>query len=136
MIVDIGGGTTEVAVISLAGIVYAQSTRMGGDKMDEAIVQYIRKKYNLQIGERWAEKIKLEIGEAYPGPETLEMEDKGRDLVTGIPKTIKVNSDEIRDNLRLALAMLENNDNTVLQDYQNFNLIRRGAGDFVLMSDL
>jgi rod shape-determining protein MreB len=103
MIVDIGGGTTEVAVISLAGIVYAQSTRMGGDKMDEAIVQYIRKKYNLQIGERWAEKIKMEIGEAYPGPETLEMEVKGRDLVSGIPKTIKVNSDEIREALKEAV---------------------------------
>ncbi len=103
MIVDIGGGTTEVAVISLAGIVYAQSTRMGGDKMDEAIVQYIRKKYNLQIGERWAEKIKIEIGEAYPGTETLEMDVKGRDLVSGIPKTIQVNSDEIREALKEAV---------------------------------
>src|ERR1700741_2200708 len=81
MIVDIGGGTTEVAVISLAGIVYAQSTRMGGDKMDEAIVQYIRKKYNLQIGERMRESIKIDIGEAYPGPEVLTKSVKGRDLV-------------------------------------------------------
>ncbi len=103
MIVDIGGGTTEVAVISLAGIVYAQSTRMGGDKMDEAIVQYIRKKYNLQIGERMAESIKIEIGEAYPGPDTLFMSVKGRDLVSGIPKTIEVNSDEIREALKEAV---------------------------------
>lgn len=103
MIVDIGGGTTEVAVISLAGIVYAQSTRMGGDKMDELIVNYIKRKYNLQIGERMAETIKIEIGEAYPGPEVLTMEVKGRDLVSGIPKTIEISSDEIRDALKEAV---------------------------------
>lgn len=100
MIVDIGGGTTEVAVISLAGIVYAHSTRIGGDKMDEAIVQYIRKSYNLQIGERTAESIKIEIGEAFPGPEILVRPVKGRDLVTGTPKTIEVNSSEIREALK------------------------------------
>ena len=100
MIVDIGGGTTEVAVVSLAGIVFAQSTRMGGDKMDEAIVQFIRKKYNLQIGERMAESIKVDIGEAYPGPERLTKIVKGRDLVSGVPKTIEVNSDEIREALK------------------------------------
>ncbi len=103
MVVDIGGGTSEVAVISLAGIVYAQSTRMGGDKMDEAIVQYIRKKYNLQIGERMAEQIKIDIGEAYPGPEVLTKSVKGRDLVSGIPKIIEVNSDEIREALKEAV---------------------------------
>lgn len=108
MIVDIGGGTTEVAVISLAGIVYAQSTRMGGDKMDEAIVQYIKRKYNLQIGERMAEGIKLEIGEAYPGPEVLTMEVKGRDLVSGIPKTIEISSDEIRDALKESVNAIVN----------------------------
>ncbi len=108
MIVDIGGGTTEVAVISLAGIVYAQSTRMGGDKMDEAIVQFIKRKYNLQIGERMAEAIKIEIGEAYPGPEVLTMEVKGRDLVSGIPKTIEINSDEIRDALKEAVNAIVN----------------------------
>jgi len=95
MIVDIGGGTTEVAVISLAGIVYAQSTRMGGDKMDEAIIQYIRKTYNLQIGERTAEQIKIDIGEACPGPDVLMKHVKGRDLVSGTPKTIEVSSTEI-----------------------------------------
>jgi rod shape-determining protein MreB len=100
MIVDIGGGTTEVAVISLAGIVYAHSTRMGGDKMDDAIVQYIRKSYNLQIGERTAESIKIEIGEACPGPEVLVRDVKGRDLVTGNPKTIEVDSTAIREALK------------------------------------
>ncbi|MDR3580835.1 MAG: rod shape-determining protein [Oryzomonas sp.] len=100
MIVDIGGGTTEVAVISLAGIVYAHSTRMGGDKMDDAIVQYIRKSFNLQIGERTAESIKIEIGEACPGPDVLVRQVKGRDLVTGNPKTIEVNSTAIREALK------------------------------------
>ena len=99
MIVDIGGGTTEVAVISLAGIVYAKSVRVGGDKMDEAIVQYLKRKYNLLIGERTAEQSKLEIGSAYPEEEVHTMEVKGRDLVSGIPKTLGINSTEIRDAL-------------------------------------
>ncbi|MDX9708578.1 MAG: rod shape-determining protein [Trichloromonas sp.] len=99
MIVDIGGGTTEVAVISLAGIVYAKSVRVGGDKMDEAIVQYLKRKYNLLIGERTAEQIKIEIGSAYPEEEVHTMEVKGRDLVSGIPKTLGINSTEIRDAL-------------------------------------
>jgi rod shape-determining protein MreB len=99
MIVDIGGGTTEVAVISLAGIVYAKSVRVGGDKLDEAIVQYLKRKYNLLIGERTAEQIKIEIGSAHPDEEVRTMEVKGRDLVTGIPKTLEVDSNEIRDAL-------------------------------------
>lgn len=99
MIVDIGGGTTEVAVISLAGIVYAKSVRVGGDKLDEAIVQYLKRKYNLLIGERTAEQIKIEIGSAHPDDEVRTMEVKGRDLVTGIPKTLEVDSNEIRDAL-------------------------------------
>jgi len=95
MVVDIGGGTTEVAVISLAGIVYSKSVRVGGDKMDEAILQYVKRNYNLLIGERTAEIIKTTIGNAYPGePETMDV--KGRDLVTGIPKIISINSDEVR----------------------------------------
>jgi rod shape-determining protein MreB len=95
MVVDIGGGTSEVAVISLAGIVYSKSVRMGGDKMDEAILQYIKRTYNLLIGERTAEIIKTTIGNAFPGEiETLDV--KGRDLVSGIPKIINVNSDEVR----------------------------------------
>jgi rod shape-determining protein MreB len=97
MIVDIGGGTTEVAVISLAGIVYAKSVRVGGDKMDEAIVQYLKRKYNLLIGERTAELIKIEIGSAHPGDEVQKMGVKGRDLVTGIPKTLEIDSTEVRE---------------------------------------
>src|SRR5450631_3764782 len=90
MVVDIGGGTTEVAVISLAGIVYSKSVRVGGDKMDEAIVNYLKRKYNLLIGERTAEQIKINIGTAYPEEEVRKMYVKGRDLVAGIPKTIEV----------------------------------------------
>lgn len=99
MIVDIGGGTTEVAVISLAGIVVSKSIRVGGDKMDEAIIQHIKRKYNLLIGERTAEDIKKQIGSAYPLDEPLTMDVKGRDLVAGVPKTLSINSDEIRDAL-------------------------------------
>ncbi|MEZ4528885.1 MAG: rod shape-determining protein [Desulfobacterales bacterium] len=97
MVVDIGGGTTEVAVISLAGIVYSRSIRVAGDKMDAAIIQYIKRKYNLLIGERTAENVKTGIGNAYPDPNELEtMEIKGRDLVSGIPKILCVNTEEIR----------------------------------------
>jgi len=97
MIVDIGGGTTEVAVISLAGIVYAKSVRVGGDKIDEAIVQFIKRKYNLLIGDQKAEEIKIQIAEAFPSAEVRTMDVKGRDLVTGIPKTQTINSEEIRE---------------------------------------
>src|SRR5512138_2812099 len=99
MIVDIGGGTTEVAVISLAGIVFSKSVRVGGDKMDEAIVQYIKRKYNLLVGERTAELIKITIGSAYPSNELQTMEIKGRDLVAGVPKTVEITDEEIRDSL-------------------------------------
>ncbi|MFO7156430.1 MAG: rod shape-determining protein [Pseudomonadota bacterium] len=99
MIVDIGGGTSDVAVISLAGIVYSRSVRVGGDKMDEAIIQHIKRKYNLLIGERTAELIKMGIGTAYPTDEVLTMDIKGRDLVAGVPRTLTVSSDEIRDAL-------------------------------------
>jgi rod shape-determining protein MreB len=99
MIVDIGGGTTEVAVISLSGIVFSKSVRVGGDKMDEAIVQYIKRKYNLLVGERTAELIKITIGSAYPGSELQTMEIKGRDLVAGVPKTVEITDEEIRDSL-------------------------------------
>jgi rod shape-determining protein MreB len=99
MIVDIGGGTTEVAVISLGGIVYSQSVRVAGDKFDEAIVNYIKRQYNLLIGERTAEQIKIEIGNAFPFDEVKYCEVKGRDLVVGSPKTVTVSSDEIREAL-------------------------------------
>jgi rod shape-determining protein MreB len=100
MIVDIGGGTTEVAVISLAGIVYSRSVRVGGDKMDQAIIQHMKRKYNLLVGERTAEMIKCTIGSAAPTDELMTMEVKGRDLVAGLPRTLVVNSDEIRDALQ------------------------------------
>jgi rod shape-determining protein MreB and related proteins len=96
MVVDIGGGTTEVAVISLAGIVYSKSVRVGGDKIDEAILQYVKRKYNLLIGERTAEVIKTTIGTAYPQDEPESIEVKGRDLVSGIPKTLTIDSEEVR----------------------------------------
>ena len=97
MVVDIGGGTTEVAVISLAGIVYSRSVRVAGDKMDSAIIQYIKRKYNLLIGEMTAEMIKMTIGNASPDPQDLEtIEVKGRDLASGIPKILSIDSEEIR----------------------------------------
>ena len=100
MIVDIGGGTTDIAVISLAGIVYSKSVRVAGDEMDEAIIQYIKKTYNLLIGERTAEQIKIEIGSAFPLDERMTMEVKGRDLIEGMPKTITITDEEIREALR------------------------------------
>lgn len=96
MIVDMGGGTTEVAVISLAGIVHCKSVRVAGDKMDSAILQYIKRKFNLLIGEHSAEKIKIELGDVIPEEPYREMEIKGRDLVSGVPKTITINSSEVR----------------------------------------
>ena len=100
MVVDIGGGTTEVAVISLAGIVYSKSVRVGGDKMDSAILQHIKRKYNLLIGERTAELIKTTIGNAYPSDKVETMLIKGRDLVSGIPKTIEIDSNEVRESIQ------------------------------------
>jgi len=99
MVVDIGGGTTEVAVISLAGIVFSRSVRVGGDKIDEAIIQYIRRKYNMLIGERMAEQIKIEIGAAAPLDESETMSIKGRDTVAGVPQVLEINSEEIREAL-------------------------------------
>ena len=99
MIVDIGGGTTDIAVISLAGIVYSKAVRVAGNEMDEAIIQYIRKTYNLLIGERTAEAIKMEIGSAYQLDERMTMEIKGRHLIEGVPKTISVSDEEIREAL-------------------------------------
>lgn len=96
MVVDIGGGTSEIAVISLSGIVYARSVRVGGDKMDEAIMQHVKRKYSMLIGESTAESIKIKIGSAFPLDEEIEMEVKGRDLVTGIPQNILITSVEIR----------------------------------------
>jgi rod shape-determining protein MreB len=99
MAAAIGAGTTEVAVISLSGVVFSKSVRVGGDKMDEAIIQYIKRKYNLLVGERTAELIKITIGSAYPSSEIQTMEIKGRDLVAGVPKTVEISDEEIRDSL-------------------------------------
>jgi len=99
MIVDIGGGTTEVAIISLYGLVYSRSVRVAGDELDEAIIQFMKRAYNLMIGERTAEEIKIRMGSAFPQPKETSVEVKGRDLVAGLPKTIKVTSSEIREAL-------------------------------------
>ena len=106
MIVDIGGGTTDVAVISLAGIVYSKSVRVASNEMDEAIISYIKRKYNLLIGERTAEQIKIEIGSAYPLDEPLAMEIKGRDLVAGVPKTLTLTDAEVREALAETVGII------------------------------
>ena len=108
MIVDVGGGTTDIAVISLAGIVYSKSVRVAGNEMDEAVIQYIKKKYNLLIGERTAEQIKLEIGSAFPLDEPMTMEIKGRDLIEGIPKTLTITDVEIREALAEPISIIVN----------------------------
>ena len=99
MVVDIGGGTTDIAMISLAGIVYSKAIRIAGNEMDESIIQYIKKTYNLLIGERTSEKIKMQLGSAFPLEDRLTMEIKGRHLIEGVPKTITVTDEEIREAL-------------------------------------
>ena len=106
MVVDIGGGTTDVAVISMTGIVYSSSVRVAGNEMDEAIIKYLRKKYNLLIGERTAEQVKMEIGSAYPLDKPVTMEIKGRNLIEGIPKTLVVSDEEIREALEETVSIL------------------------------
>ncbi|GAB1488575.1 rod shape-determining protein [Opitutaceae bacterium] len=106
MIVDIGGGTTEIAIISLSGIVFSKSIRVAGDELDAAIVNYMKRAYNLLIGERTAEEIKLRVGSAYPLDEELSMEVKGRDSVAGLPKTIHITSQEIREALSDTIAAI------------------------------
>ncbi len=100
MIVDIGGGTSEVAIISLGGIVTSRSIRIGGNKLDDAIISYIKKEYNLMIGERTAEEIKINVGAAYPRKDIKEMEVRGRDMVTGLPKTLKISTTEVMEAIR------------------------------------
>jgi rod shape-determining protein MreB len=106
MIVDIGGGTTEIAIISLAGVVFSKSIRVAGDELDTAIINYMKRAYNLLIGERTAEEIKMKIGSAYPLEEELTMEVKGRDSVAGLPKTIHITSQEIRESLGDTIAAI------------------------------
>ena len=106
MIVDIGGGTTEVALISLAGIVFCRSVRVGGDQMDECLVQYMKRVYNLMIGERTSEELKITMGSAYPVGEDRTVEVKGRDLVAGLPKTLTISSEEIREALQEPISSI------------------------------
>ncbi|MBM3792741.1 MAG: rod shape-determining protein [Acidobacteria bacterium] len=108
MVVDIGGGTTDVAVISLSGIVYSRSVRVAGNEIDEAIIQYLKRKYNLLIGERTAEQIKVQIGSAYPLEKPLTIEIKGRNLIEGVPKTITVDDGEIREAIGECVATIVN----------------------------
>jgi rod shape-determining protein MreB len=108
MVVDIGGGTTDVAVISLSGIVYSRSVRVAGNEMDDAVMQYLKRKYNLLIGERTAEAIKMEIGSAYPLDRPLTMEIKGRNLIEGVPKTLTIDDSEIREALGECVTTIVN----------------------------
>ncbi len=144
MIVDIGGGTTEVAVISLAGIVCSASVRIAGDRMDEAITNYIKRKYNLQIGQRTAEQIKCTIGNAYPGDKKEFAEVKGLDLVAGIPKTIEMNSDEIRESLaectagivQAVKAVLEKTPPQIAADIVDRGIVLAGGGALLRNLDI
>ncbi len=144
MIVDIGGGTTEVAVISLSGIVYSNSIRVGGDKMDEAIIQYVKRKYNLLIGERTAEMIKMTIGNAHAAGEIQYREIKGRDLIAGIPKTIVVNSEEVREALAEPISSIVEAVMTALErtlpelaaDIVDKGIVLTGGGSLVKSLDV
>ncbi len=115
MIIDIGGGTTEVALISLSGIVFSKSLRVAGDELDEAIMQYMKRAYNLMIGERTAEEIKIKIGSAYPTEEEKTMEVKGRDLVAGLPKTLTITSQEVREALLEPISAIVDSVRTTLE---------------------
>ncbi|WP_447969739.1 rod shape-determining protein MreB [Nitrospira sp. M1] len=106
MVVDIGGGTTDIAVISLGGIVYSESVRVAGDQIDSAIISYLKREYSLLIGDHMAERIKMEVGSAHPFPEKKQMAVKGRDLISGIPRTILINDTEVRDALQDSIATI------------------------------
>ena len=108
MVVDIGGGTTDIAVLSLGGIVYSESVKVAGDRMDDAIMNYVKKKYNLLIGDHMAERVKVEIGSAYPFAEKKTMMAKGRDLISGIPRTLVVDDSEIREALYEPISTIVN----------------------------
>ncbi|MDR3592630.1 MAG: rod shape-determining protein MreB, partial [Negativicutes bacterium] len=115
MVVDIGGGTTDVAVLSLGGIVVSESLRVGGDKFDEAMVRYIKKEYNIMIGERTAEEIKVNVGTAFPSGRNESMEIRGRDLVSGLPKTMRIGSTETREALSEPISLIVECVKTVLE---------------------
>jgi len=146
MIVDIGGGTTDVAVISLDGVVYSKAVRVGGDKMDEAIMAYIKRRYNLMIGETTTEQIKINIGSAYKtdSGEQHSMEIKGRDLISGIPKTLSINEDEIREALQEPIntildtikVILENTPPELAADIVDRGIVLAGGGALLKGLDL
>ena len=146
MVVDIGGGTTEVAVISLSGIVYSKSVRVAGDKIDEEIVQYLKRKYSLLIGERSGEIIKTTLGNAYPDPsqEVRKMEVRGRDLISGIPKIVEINSDEIREAINEPISLivdairdaLENAPPELAGDIVDRGIVLTGGGALLRNLDL
>jgi rod shape-determining protein MreB len=136
MIIDIGGGTTEIAVISLAGIVFSKSIRIGGDEMNEAIVEYLKKTYNLMVGERTSEDIKIKIGSAYPLEEELSLEVKGRDLIAGLPKTVTVTSEEIREEplraiLEITKISLERTPPELASDLIEHGIVMAGGGSLL-----
>ncbi len=136
MIVDIGGGTTDVAVISLDGIVFSKAVRVGGDKMDESIIAYIKRKYNLMIGDRTAEMIKIHCGSAYPTEKIPPFEVKGRDLISGIPKAINVTEEEVREALQESVILildtikvtLENTPPELAADIVDHGIVLAGGG--------
>jgi len=144
MIIDIGGGTTEVAIISLSGIVYANSVRVGGDKMDEAILNYVKRKYNLLIGERTAERIKIEIGTAYPSDEQRSLVVKGRDQVAGVPKTLEVHTEDVREALtepvnaivEAAKIALERTPPELAADIADKGIVLSGGGSMLQNLDI
>jgi rod shape-determining protein MreB len=145
MIVDIGGGTTDIAVISLDGVVYSKAVRVGGDRMDEALIAYIKRRYNLMIGDRTAEQIKIDIGSAYnTGNEQRVMEIKGRDLISGIPKTATVSEVEIREALSEPVNMildtikiiLENTPPELAADIVDRGIVLAGGGALLRGLDL
>jgi rod shape-determining protein MreB len=144
MVVDIGGGTTEVAVISLSGIVYAKSVRVAGDRMDEEIVQYMRRKFNLLIGERSGEIIKTTIGCAYPETELKTVDVRGRDLISGIPKIVEINSEEVREAIMEPVSLiidaikdaLENSPPELAGDIVDRGIMLTGGGALLRGLDL
>ena len=144
MIIDVGGGTTEVTVISFSGIVYSKSVRVGGDEMDNAIIQHVKRKYNLLIGERTAEVVKMTIGSAYPLAEEQEMDVKGRDLLEGVPRILHIKSEEIREALAEVVATIVDAVKTALErtppelssDIADTGIVLTGGGALLQNLDL
>ncbi len=139
MIIDIGGGTSDIAVISLGGIVVSSSIKVAGDKFDEAIIKYMRKRHNLLIGERTAEELKINIGTAYPRTKAIKMDCRGRDLITGLPKNIAISSDEMMEALSESVnsvcdavhAVLEKTPPELSSDISSRGIVLTGGGSLL-----